>query len=278
MASRRYRQKKKVLLEQLESKLEDMVAQKQKLEQEHQETLQTLTKLKQENATLRKEQHKESEEVEKKRLLLLQELDRRYKNNATDEELTEIMKQLNECCKKITLIGESHAQMLINPTVITELVKAGFFEGRSDAVLALERQASVRTFKKRIEEHIKGLTIQQIERMNKAVDDYEDDMKILGGEKEHLNNEIVDYFKKTSEQQGTDMAKLVNMVGTLEHFRKNVHEEVKRTELALEQLLEQLSPRQIAQFQLDVEFWHNSVIQLKMMWDAFAKKPSVGNK
>jgi hypothetical protein len=45
MASRRYRQKKKVLIDQLEAKLKELMHEKDRIEKEHQNTLEIVKKL-----------------------------------------------------------------------------------------------------------------------------------------------------------------------------------------------------------------------------------------
>jgi len=60
MASKRYRQKKKMLVEQLEVKLKEVTTEKEKLEREHKNTLDSFSKLQKENLALRRSSNIES--------------------------------------------------------------------------------------------------------------------------------------------------------------------------------------------------------------------------
>lgn len=178
---------------------------------------------------------------------------------------------MDQCCKRISILGEQQSQMLINPTLVSQLVKAGFFEGKDEAVMSLERQASIDVFYQKMLDNIHDLTSEQKEKMLIVVEKYHQGMKILIAEKEQLNKEIIEHFKQATETK-QDMANLIQTVSTLELLRKNVTEEVKRTEKALEDMLDCLTVRQKTHFLLNVEFWYSSVLKLKTMWDAIAKK------
>lgn len=65
-ASKRYRKKKKALIEQLEIKLKALTDEKFQIELEHKQTIEMVNKLKQENASLRKNHHQDSEIVIRK--------------------------------------------------------------------------------------------------------------------------------------------------------------------------------------------------------------------
>jgi hypothetical protein len=117
---------------------------------------------------------------------------------------------MDQCCKRISILGERQSQNLISPTLVSQLVKAGFFEGNDEAVMSLERKASIPAFYQRVLDNIHNLTPEQKERMFLVVEKYEKDMILLVDEKEHLNKEIIDRFGSPS-----DDAQQVKKVGNL---------------------------------------------------------------
>jgi len=122
MASRRYRMKKKMVVEQLEAKLKEVNDEKQKIENEHNSTINLLSKLKNENEKLRKSVHFDSnqsvEEFEKELSKYISRLSdiisSRLKGKTIDPHSTEldgdiipILRLIKDICRKLRTLLEN---------------------------------------------------------------------------------------------------------------------------------------------------------------------------
>lgn len=274
-ASRRYRQKKKILVEQLESKLKEIMTEKQRIEQEHRDTLEIVNNLKKENESLRKSHFQDSEKIQKDRMEVLKQLEALVQRGATDEEILPYVNTLSGYCKQISSIGECHANLLLNPSVVCHLAKSGFFENANVPSVCASNEGTITCFGNKVLKFVKTLTEEQKDKIKKIVTSAEKELEPIKIEREHLNQEITAYFSQqnptiVAKKEG-DMSMLIQAMSTLEYLRKNVTAEMNKCSATFGQIMSQLTPRQRAQFYLDVEFQHNSVIQLKSMWDVFSK-------
>jgi len=90
-------------------------------------------------------------------------------------------------------------------------------------------------------------------------------------ERNALAEEISKTFKLI-QSQGSDSKDYLEIVGSLEHLRKSLSDEAKLWKSSMTQLIDEtLTPLQVAQFYLKVEFTHASVRQLGTFWAALNK-------
>jgi len=185
-ASRKYRQKKKQLIEHLEARMKDMEEEKAKIEKERNDTLQVVNKLKEENYKLRKTHAQDSEQVEKDREKLLKELDQLMKGNPSDEEIRPYILRLRDCCQKISVVGECHANLLISPTVVQQLVKNGFFETPFFVGDDNIEPHGIKAFADKVILYVQSLTEDQKQRIKSHVDEFNQRMETVKAEREQL--------------------------------------------------------------------------------------------
>jgi len=277
LASKRYRQKKKVLVEQLEQKMKEITAEKAKIEKEHQETIATVNKLKQENASLKKNHQVEGSKLERDRMTLLSELDELIRNNAPEEMLVVVLHKIRENCKKISSLGRCHVNLLLNPTIVYQLAKNGFFDGQSSAVAIENSRGTLTGFAKKIFSIVTTLSMEQKQRMNSFVEQYSQEYNSLLEERKQLNQEVSTFFSvnPAAFKKENDLPRVVTIMSSIELLRKNFGQEVSKLDEVVSKIMSVLSPKQTAQFYLEAEFQHKSVVQLKNLWDAMRQTVEV---
>eukprot|EP01117_Protostelium_nocturnum_P012495 TRINITY_DN4606_c0_g1_i1.p1 TRINITY_DN4606_c0_g1~~TRINITY_DN4606_c0_g1_i1.p1 ORF type:complete len:465 (-),score=186.88 TRINITY_DN4606_c0_g1_i1:41-1435(-) len=279
-ASRKYREKKKVLVEQLEDKLKDIVSEKEALESDHKKALEQIIQLKQEAILYASKPVQnpveEMSKHEKERLAVLKKLDDLYRSGASDQQLMEVITEAENICRKIVGCAECHYKFLISPSFVSYLNKSGFFGPEGDIVRAepLNPQGapdSIRIFVTRTKEIVGSeLSNEQIEKMDALADKYFVDMEIVKAEKEHLNRDISLYFDSTGRngESNADISKVLQAVSTLEILRRTMQDESKLALTTMNTIVCLLKPRQRAKFHLQVDYTHRAVEQLKKLWEA----------
>jgi len=276
MASKRYRQKKKQVVENLEAKMEELAAEKARLENERLSTLDMVVKLQRENEDLKRAHQLESAQIEKDRLLVLDQLEICYKNNSPDSDLLPLLAKLHEYCKQISSIGECHAHLLLSPTVVSHLAKNGFFES-PEAEVAMESDTwGLANLRKRLFEFVPSITDDQKIQLQATVTQHYQELDELRLERLQLNADISSFFSENPNFQAkaespTDMPKMIQTMSTLEYLRQNLSDEIAKCESAIASCVAILTPRQRAQFYLELETQHKSVLQLKTLWDAMKR-------
>jgi len=271
-ASRRYRKKKKDLIEQLKHKLDEISEQKAKLEAEHKDIASTVNRLKRENNNLKQNHLQFAQMIEKERQSLLTDLEHKFHNGASDDELEEVLTKLDECCTKVILVGECHWKMLVSPSTAHHLAKSGFFpndQSRIESVVESPSDtSSVATFAFQMLQGTPDITEEQRRKVNQLVTDYYSKLHEWHQEREHINAEINDYFTQQKLGNTGDFQKVVQLVGTLELLRNNFLQESTSWEAITTTITEVLTVRQKATFYLNVEFQHKAVMQLKSLWES----------
>jgi len=127
LASKRYRDKKKGMVNQLQQQMDAMSEQLKKIEQDKQDAIKTVERLKAENETLRNKNHKQAEQYKRTHDVLLLQMDQMIKRNATDEELRPILKSFFEMCAGVVKLSGCHFNLMLNPSMVHQLTKTGFF-------------------------------------------------------------------------------------------------------------------------------------------------------
>jgi len=269
-ASKLYRQRKKALEVQLSERLAELEEEKRILMTEHAAANALLKNLKEENEKLKKEQVKVSEFTSKSRLDLLKKLETLYVSGADDHALTMTISQIQDCCKKCMTLGQCHLNQLLSPSIVEQLVASGFFEDK-DKIEALSRKGGIAQLVEKVKAEIKSLTPEQIERMDQVTLAHKDRLNVIYAEREELTKQIVVVFKDLKNTK-SDMNHYVETIRCLEHFRKSLDNEASEWSRSLHDMLAgTLTPRQMAQFLLRVEFTHASVCQLNVIWSALNK-------
>jgi len=224
--------------------------------------------MKKENLTLKRTHLEDAQRVEKERSAHLVELEKLMKFNASDEELKITIDKLEECCRQISIIGECHWGMLISPTFVHRLVKSGFFENTQHTVTSQTDSSSLAQFANNLILSIPNMTVEQKNKINTIASDYYENLQELEQERLAINEEITVFFAQPGEQKKEDLQKVLQMVSTLELLRSNLSKEAAKWEDYSGYMMDLLTIRQRAQFYLDAEFQHKSVMQLKAMWDS----------
>jgi len=273
-ASKRYRQRKKILTNKLEEKVHALLHEKMTLEQEHKSALRIIEQLHKENEALRSENRDVSEKVEKERSVLMDKLAFLMKNNASDEELVSVLNQLKEICKQINAIGECHFHLALSPSLVTHLVKGGFFqETKGNITPTLEGEGSVASFAHKVIASIDNLMEPQKAAILQALNDCEKKLELLCSERDQLNRDMNSLFHNTNSLPGVfikrEPADVVQMMSSLEYLRTLVGKEIQLSDQFFKQIMMILTPRQQAQLYLQLEYQHSSIIQLKSLWEAF---------
>jgi len=269
-ASRRYRKKKKELIEQLQVKLNEVTTIKDDFDTENKKLNETINKLKFENTNLKRSHLSAAERIDKERQSLLTKLEEALKSQLPDDQIVVILDAMDNLCKEISIIGECHWSMLISPNTVTHLAKSGFFGNQPGAPSIVEQVSDthgIAQFANKVIEMVQ-LSQEQKEKLTTLVDRYYKQLQIWKEEREQINAEILEYFGKRQQDTQGDIQKLVHMVSTLELLRKNLSAEAASWETVSGEITDMLTIRQRAQFYLDVEWQHKSVMQLKSMWDS----------
>ncbi|PRP82967.1 hypothetical protein PROFUN_09918 [Planoprotostelium fungivorum] len=276
-ASRKYREKKKVIVEQMEEKISNIIAEKEKLERDHKALVQQMHDIKQQQ-TLDKEHAEAAEELEAKRVAVLARLDPLYRSGAPDHVLLPIIEECEGLCNQVIGAAECHLQMLISPSVANHLLKSGDFF-KQDTRVDLDGD-SITVFAAKVKQHMHGdLNKQQEARIDELVIQCIERMKNVKLERENLNMDIALYFKDLSDayksDNKNDVPKLLQAMSTLELLRRNMLDENKIALDAMSTIVQRtLTIRQRAKFHLEVEYMHRSVQQLKKIhfsWSIFCE-------
>jgi len=269
-------------VEQLEQQMSTLIVEKDKLINERENMMAMLSKLISENSDLKSQQTKTTDQkihkqVEKERLRLLQMLAELIKNNAPDEAIEPILKQIKEECKKVNRLGQCHLQQLLSPSAVSELVDAGFFESPIGDIEVEQRRGSIMDMVNKIFKNVHTLTQDQKDRINALVVRHYQKIDTLRTERQQINGEVAKFFdisKNTSIPtiQPPDKQALLNTVAVLELLRKNLAQEADQWEESMSFIEKELTPRQEAEFFLKIEVQHASVLQLKALWNAMNSK------
>jgi len=199
------------------------------------------------------------------------------KNNAPDEAIEPILKQIKEECKKVNRLGQCHLQQLLSPSAVSELVDAGFFESPIGDIEVEQRRGSIMDMVNKIFKNVHTLTQDQKDRINALVVRHYQKIDTLRTERQQINGEVAKFFdisKNTSIPtiQPPDKQALLNTVAVLELLRKNLAQEADQWEESMSFIEKELTPRQEAEFFLKIEVQHASVLQLKALWNAMNSK------
>jgi len=278
-ASKIYRQRRKALETQLSEKLEELENEKKLLISERRQAEDTLKKVKEENEKLRRQQKVYSEDTAKKRLALLKQLEVQVNEGADDATLCETINNIKSCCSNCMSLGQCNLESIISPSAVQRLVMAGFFENTIKPDL-VAKKGSIEDLVVKLKTEIKSLTNEQRSRIDRIADDHKEKMKILLQEREELTNNISVNFGNIQTKKDLTLLSptektsqdYVEIIGSLEHLRKSLKDEASEWELTLKKMVEDtLTPLQVAQFLLRVEFQHASVRQLNNIWSALNK-------
>jgi len=274
MASKRYRERKRVVLDQLEDKMKKLNEEKEKIEREHKSTLKLVDQLKQENQRLKTPAVATNlDQLETERTSLLVKLNELFKSYPQNETiLLPVLEQLKANCKKLNSIGACHVRCLPGSTVVSQLVKSGFFVGAQSKIGYESEVAGIGHFANKIMETISLSEEQKIFIKQQVVQHYSK-LNDLGEQRDGLNKVIINSLDSTSvfpivNPKQKDIPHLLQSLSTLELLRQNVSEEAKKSEETMESIVNILTATQQAQFFLQVEFQHQSILQLKKIWEA----------
>eukprot|EP00027_Filamoeba_sp_ATCC50430_P008019 CAMPEP_0168548750 /NCGR_PEP_ID=MMETSP0413-20121227/4735_1 /TAXON_ID=136452 /ORGANISM="Filamoeba nolandi, Strain NC-AS-23-1" /LENGTH=482 /DNA_ID=CAMNT_0008579089 /DNA_START=82 /DNA_END=1530 /DNA_ORIENTATION=+ len=269
-ASKLYRQRKKALEAQLNERLNALEEEKRILLNEQKNAEIMLRKLKDENERLKKNYQVSSEETKTKRLDLLKKLESQVVNKADENTISMTIAEINECCRKCMDLGKCSLNQLISPATVGQLVDNGFFEDKSK-VETLARKGSLANLVEKLQKEIKSLNQEQLDHLNKELQAHHSRLEVIYKEREELTQRITVHFRELKNSK-SDFSKFLETLSCLEHLRKSLEDEAQEWTRSMQAMLGgTLSPLQMAQFLLKVEFQHASVCQLNTVWSSLNK-------
>jgi len=276
LASKKYREKKKILVDQLERKLVEVLKEKDELQQKHDQTLEMVSKLKKENENFVENNKKKSQEIEEQRREIIKQLSELLKKESDEIEIVRCLSKLKDIFKKIQSMGQFHLHFMISPSIINQLAQNGFFE-YNETQSEIQKEGSMKRYVENLFKYVSKLTNEQKEKILEICENHEQEILELHDERNELNKEISSYFSRENNQlleatKKKDVEKLALILSTLEYLRKNIAEEALMFEKTVDEIFSVLTPRQTAQFYTEVEYWNNTIMQLKNMWDTYSKK------
>ncbi|KAL6044603.1 hypothetical protein QOT17_023260 [Balamuthia mandrillaris] len=277
-ASRRYRRKKKQMISQMQEQLQKLQQEAAILLAERNKAIELLAKYKGESIARSQENIKSSSQLETERAGVLARLDMLVRSHAPDEELVPVLAELRGICKQISALGQCHINMLLSPNAAVQLAKVGFFAGQVSQVDMPTKEENITSFVHKILTEIYSVTEHQKRTIAKAIEHHYQALDELMEERQQLNNELHGHFARHTQaamkgqhlnvHSKQDQRTLLDTVVTMQYLRDNMKQEAEVYEDTTLKILLCLTPRQQAQFYLNVEFTHQSVRQLKKMWDS----------
>ncbi|KAL6069038.1 hypothetical protein QOT17_007764 [Balamuthia mandrillaris] len=277
-ASRRYRRKKKQMITQMQEQLQKLQQEAAILLAERNKAIELLAKYKGESIARSQENIKSSSQLETERAGVLARLDMLVRSHAPDEELVPVLAELRGICKQISALGQCHINMLLSPNAAVQLAKVGFFAGQVSQVDMPTKEENITSFVHKILTEIYSVTEHQKRTIAKAIEHHYQALDELMEERQQLNNELHGHFARHTQavmkgqhlnaHSKQDQRTLLDTVVTMQYLRDNMKQEAEVYEDTTLKILLCLTPRQQAQFYLNVEFTHQSVRQLKKMWDS----------
>eukprot|EP01114_Cavostelium_apophysatum_P018175 TRINITY_DN5567_c0_g1_i1.p1 TRINITY_DN5567_c0_g1~~TRINITY_DN5567_c0_g1_i1.p1 ORF type:complete len:389 (+),score=108.86 TRINITY_DN5567_c0_g1_i1:68-1234(+) len=289
VASKRYREKKKVLVEQLEEKMKKISEEKERIEREHNSVLQMVEELRKENSTLRKPRSGQADQLQTQKSLLLGKLAELMRNKdgtpntenpPSDEAVQMLLIPLTEVIKKLVQSGECDHCFAMNPTVVAHLVNNGFFEQPPNMfdVGNGSREQGIRHLHDKIVEVNKDLSAQQKEQLSEIVDAYYKQLEDLHSNRTDLTKNIGRFMEsndagittpdKNKDKKDHSMPEVLEAMASLESLRKSLEDEVQRNQQTSLKLMNVLKPRQQATFFLEMDEQQKNILKLKRIWEA----------
>jgi len=278
-ASRRYRQRKKNLMEELEQKVKVLLEEKEAILKEKEAAINLAQELRSENTLLKRKQRDEAVEVEQLRLGYLAQLDEMIRRipPVPDSEITVILDKMAECCVRINGIGQCHLEMLLTMDVAKQLSTVGFFGSDKAKVELAEFPESIATFARKLTTEVHTMNNEQKLLIQRYLDEHYVALERIRHIREELNADLANFLSNMSGSPEQNMPTMISSLATLEYLRENMRAESMQYEDTMDKMMAVLTPRQQAQFYLRVEFQHGAVIQLKNIWEAI-KNATPNNK
>jgi len=270
-ASRRYRQRKKAILEEMQKQMADLKREKEKLLQERNAAHEAVKRLRMENVQLSKSQVDTAAQVEKERVALLEELKEMYERNADDSELLPSLNRILPYCCQIHELAQDILARFITRDAAKYLVGAGFFATEKAQVENPNRIEGLATMAKSIFAEIAEVTTEQKQRILHIVKGYYEQLSVIGEERRVLSDELSSLCSPNNEVE--DVQASLQLMATIECLRRNMRAEADLAISTLQTMVTSLKPRQMSQFLLRVQFVHKSVQQLKNIWESVQQNP-----
>jgi len=267
-ASKLYRQRRKGLEQKLLAQLEKLEKEKKEIVEKQQLAQQLLQNLKEENEALRKQQMNESQRVSKERLRLLRLLEQQVQENADDKTLLDTINAIKVCCGIIMKLGQCHLELLLSPSVVHILVKEGFFEADKDLVDSVTRNGGLNDIISKIKAEVKSLSPEQNRQFDNIIYNHYRRLDVIYAERREITQQFVNSFNQLSTRKA-EPSDHVQILKLTELLRQSLSDENEEWFNTIPDILDRtLSPRQMAEFLLKIEFQHLSIRQLKNFWDA----------
>eukprot|EP01090_Pellita_catalonica_P021295 TRINITY_DN7934_c0_g1_i1.p1 TRINITY_DN7934_c0_g1~~TRINITY_DN7934_c0_g1_i1.p1 ORF type:complete len:370 (+),score=50.70 TRINITY_DN7934_c0_g1_i1:54-1163(+) len=251
-ASRRYRQKKKALMEQMKEEICTLQNRNQKLQSERGELhgrIQSLeSQLHSENKRMLTAQI-----VERKRLHLLKELELLMAQNPSDEQLQPLLDKLIPYCKRINDIGNDMMARFLDKETTVHI--AHYFG--SDRLHKDSLVHSFDNFVSKVTSTVPNLTAEQANHMWEMAREYKPKLQGL------LRMRIMHSSTLAAAETNEDSP---GFSASVEGIRKSFVEEANLTLQYMGKCNSVLKPKQLGIFFLQVSFVHRCVEQIKDVW------------
>lgn len=266
-ASKVYREKRKNIEKHLLEQLAKLEEEKNILLNEQQAAQSLLTNLKEENEGLKRKQVKKSEENDKERHRLLTLLEQQLRDNVDDKTLSKTLLEIKGCCGNVIKLGQAHLEQLISPNVIETLLGNGFFDGDHTSLDTKTTRGGISDLVNRLKTEVKNLSAEQIKKLDTLSHDHYLTLTAIYDDRKKIIEKIRQSISVM--RQNTTPSDNAVLLTNIELLRRNFFEETKEWTDSIGGMLDEtLTPRQMAQFCLKIEFEHISVRQLKNFWNA----------
>jgi len=272
-AARRYRQKKKALIGQLEEESKELTEQNERLMKEKQQAFEMVERLRGENWALQKRNILEAEHIERERLVAVKDLEELYKTGAGDAELLRVLARLKEICQRVNVLGQCHLALLMSPDTASHLATVGFFTSAASQVEIPTSKESMANFVKRVMSTVDNLTQEQIGMAKEIVKEHYLNLQLIDTERKEVTKDLDAFFASNLADRKSHTPTF-DILAMVEYLRTNFQAECETYERNMERVVMTLTPRQRAQFYLTVESQHAAVTQLKAVWDSLKNIPA----
>jgi len=215
-------------------------------------------------------------------LALLKQLEIQVNEGADDATLCQTINEIKGCCYNCMSLGQCNLDSIVSPSAVQSLVTAGFFDNTVKPDLLPPKKGSIEDLVTKLKTEIKSLTDQQKEKLDRLAYEHTEKMRVLLQERNELTENISGNFKNIQQKKGAktiisnEAQDYVEIISSMEHLRKSLKDESKEWEDTLKKMVDDtLTPLQVAQFLLRIEFQHASVRQLNSIWSALNKPQAI---
>jgi hypothetical protein len=169
-------------------------------------------------------------------------------NGAPEEAIGALALEIKKYCMQISIVGECYVHLLLNPTIVTRLVKSGYFDQAKathaaeykDPLFHHEEQGSLTDLGKKVLQNIPNLTVEQQANINRFMTEYETKMDAIKEDRTLLHHKIKGLYDNYTHNKrqpkswlgsmvpalSNDFPQLLHLVTATEQLKRCVRHEV----------------------------------------------------